>query len=118
MEYKWKFEIYRDNIILMLFDDVEEVEGDRATLTEWLFSDVQGSKYTLKILEKIVNGDCDEDEFGGNVFDVHVGKEFTKISFYFEKDNPNIKPCIVPTELLYEIEKVWLSKREKFYANR
>ena len=118
MENKWKFKTYDDDVILMLFDEVEEVGGDRTTLTEWLFSDVQGSEYTLKILEKIVNGDCDEDEFGGNAFEVFAKKDFTKISCAFGEQVPNIKPCIVPTELLYEIVKVWLSEREKFYANR
>lgn len=53
MEYEWKFKTYGNNIILMLFDDVKEINGDRATLTEWLFSDVQGSKYTLKCLKKL-----------------------------------------------------------------
>ncbi len=118
MEYEWKFKTYGDNIILMLFDDVKEINGDRATLTEWLFSDVQGSKYTLKVLEKVVNGDCDNDDFGGNAFEVHVENDFTKISCAFEEQAPNIKPCIVPTKLLYEIVKVWLSEREKFYANK
>ena len=118
MEYKWKFKTYGDNIILMLFDDVEEVVGDKATLTEWLDSDVQGSKYTLKVLEKVVNGDCDEDEFGGNVFEVRIRKNFTMISSAFGDEVPNVKPCTVPTKLLYEIVKVWLSEREKFYANK
>lgn len=118
MENKWKFKTYDDDVILMLFDEVEEVEGDRATLTEWLDSDVQGSEYTLKILKKVLSGECKEDEFGGNAFEVHVEKDFTKISCAFGEQVPNIKPCIVPTELLYEIVKVWLSEREKFYANR
>ena len=117
MNFKYKINAH-DEYFSMSFDELDNVEGCKKTLSEWLVADVQSSEFALKILEKVVSGECDEDEFGGNVFDVHVGKEFTKISFYFEKDNPKLKPCIVPTELLYEIVKVWLSEREKFYANR
>ncbi len=117
MNFKYKIKAH-DNYFSMSFDELDNVEGCKETLSEWLVADVQSSEFALKILEKVLNGECDEDDFGGNAFEVHVGKEFTKITFDFEKYSPLMKPCTVPTELLYEIVKVWLSERKKFYANK
>ena len=42
MERKWKFH-FHDYYFVMIFDDVEEVKGDKETLTGWLNTDVRGN---------------------------------------------------------------------------
>ena len=38
----------------MVFDDVEEVKGDKATLTGWLYVDVRDYRKTLEYIDDVL----------------------------------------------------------------
>ena len=46
MKYKWNFHFHEDYFV-MTFDDVEEVKGDKTTLTGWLYTDIGDYYKTL-----------------------------------------------------------------------
>ena len=117
MERKWKFHFHEDYFV-MVFDDVEEVKGDKETLTGWLNTDIIGYQKTLEYIDDVLNGKNEEDFLLGNAYKAYVKKDFTEIHFNFEEDVPTVMPCTVPTKLLREIVKAWLDEHEKFYADK
>ena len=117
MEHKWKFRS-RDYYLDMIFDDVEEVKGDKETLTGWLNTDIIGYQKTLEYIDDVLSGKNEEDFLWGNAYKAYVKKDFTEIHFIFEEDNHAIGPCTVPTKLLREIVKAWLDEHEKFCASK
>ena len=117
MEHKWKFRS-RDYYLDMIFDDVEEVKGDKETLTGWLNTDIIGYQKTLEYIDDVLNGKNEEDFLLGNAYKAYVKKDFTEIHFIVEEDNHAIGPCTVPTKLLREIVKAWLDEHEKFCADK
>ena len=117
MEHKWKFRS-RDYYLDMIFDDVEEVKGDKETLTGWLNTDIGGYQKTLEYIDDVLSGKNEEDFLWGNAYKAYVRKDFTEIHFNFEEDVPTVMPCTVPTKLLREIVKAWLDEHEKFYADK
>ena len=117
MEHKWKFRS-RDYYLDMIFDDVEEVKGDKETLTGWLNTDIGGYQKTLEYIDDVLSGKNEEDFLWGNAYKAYVRKDFTEIHFIFEEDNHAIGPCTVPTKLLREIVKAWLDEHEKFCADK
>ena len=117
MEHKWKFRS-RDYYLDMIFDDVEEVKGDKETLTGWLNTDIIGYQKTLEYIDDVLSGKNEEDFLWGNAYKAYVRKDFTEIHFNFEEDVPTVMPCTVPTKLLREIVKAWLDEHEKFYADK
>ena len=102
----------------MVFDDVEEVKGDKATLTGWLYTDVRDNVCYLEDIDNVLKGKSDEEIQWGNGYKAYVKKDFTEIHFNFEEDDPTIKPCTVSTKLLREIVKAWLDEYEKFRASK
>ena len=116
-ERKWKFH-FHDYYLVMIFDDVEEVKGDKETLTGWLNTDIGGYQKTLEYIDDVLSGKNEEDILWGNAYKAYVKKDFTEIHFNFEEDVPTVMPCTVPTKLLREIVKAWLDEHEKFYANK
>ena len=117
MERKWKFH-FHDYYFVMIFDDVEEVKGDKETLTGWLNTDIGGYQKTLEYIDDVLSGKNEEDFLWGNAYKAYVRKDFTEIHFNFEDDDPTIRPCIVPTRLLREIVKAWLDEFEKFSVSK
>ena len=117
MKYKWQFRFHEDYFV-MTFDDVEEVKGDKETLTGWLNTDIIGYQKTLEYIDDVLNGKNEEDFLLGNAYKAYVKKDFTEIHFIFEEDNHAIGPCTVPTKLLREIVKAWLDEFEKFSVSK
>ena len=113
MERKWKFH-FHDYYFVMIFDDVEEVKGDKETLTGWLNTDVRGNVCYLEDIDNVLKGKSDEEIQWGNAYNSCVRKDFTEIHFNFEEDTPSVKPCTVPTKLLREIVETWIDEYEKF----
>lgn len=111
----WEFNYHNNEYLEMYFDNIDEIEGEKSTLTEWLYSDVQHSDTMLKIIDSIIESGATEDEFGGNLFDVNVKNGFADIHCIF-KELTKIKPCIVPLKLLREIVVAWLAEYDKFSA--
>ena len=113
MKDKWKFMC--DEIHLMMkFEEIEEIEGDSQTLTEWLYIDVCDHSEHLEIISKILTGKFENELLWGNGYKAYVQRDYTEIHFNFEEENPNIKPCKLPTKLLREIVEAWLEEYEKF----
>ena len=54
-ERKWKFH-FHDYYLVMIFDDVEEVKGDKETLTGWLNTDIGGYQKTLEYIDDVLCG--------------------------------------------------------------
>ena len=117
MEHKWKFRS-RDYYLDMIFDDIEEIKGDKETLADWLNTDVRGNVCYLEDIDNVLKGKSDEEIQLGNAYEAYMKRDFTEIHFIFEKDNHAIGPCTVPTKLLCEIVEAWLDEYEKFRANR
>ena len=117
MKYKWNFRFHEDYFV-MVFDDVEEVKGDKTTLTGWLYTDIGDYYKTLEYIDDVLSGKNEEDFLWGNAYKAYVKKDFTEIHFNFEDDDSTIRPCIVPTRLLCEIVKAWLDEFEKFSVSK
>ena len=117
MKYKWNFHFHEDYFV-MTFDDVEEVKGDKTTLTGWLYTDVRDHFCYLEDIDNVLSGKSDEEFQWGNGYKAYVKKDFTEIHFNFEDDDSTIRPCIVPTRLLCEIVKAWLDEFEKFSVSK
>ena len=95
-----------------------EIKGYIHNIRGWLSSDVQscGKDYLPKV-KKVLEGEVNEEVFWGNAYKVIVHKENTKISYDYEEDNPEMIPCTLPTQMLYEILEIWIKacdeEREK-----
>ncbi len=98
----------------MMFDDVDDILGDKFTLTDWLYTDIGDYRKTLEYIDDVLNEKNDGDLLWGNAYKAYVKKDFTEIHFIFEEDNHAIGPCTVPTKLLREIVEAWLDEYEKF----
>lgn len=80
----------------------------------WLLCDVQGcgEDYLPKV-KNILDGKVEEEVFWGNAYKAIVRKDYTKISYDYEEDNPKMVPCTLPTEMLYEILQIWTKACEE-----
>ena len=113
MSVDWKFE----NVLTgpwMTFENVDEIEGDKETLSSWLSDDVRDYAPTLDYIDKAISGELEDNLFWGNGFKAYIEQEYTEIHFNYEEDDPRIKPCKLPTKLLREIVAVWLEEFEKY----
>lgn len=94
----------------------EHITGFVPNISGWLESDVQGSgeNYLPRIREIIFGSDYDEELFWGNAYKALVRKDTTTISYDFEDGNPEMVPCTLPTQMLYEILEVWIKVRKEY----
>ena len=111
-----EFEYYFENIngwlhIHILPNDL--IKGDIFMIPAWLESDVQGSgNYELSSFKEFIeNPEIEEDNFGGNACDVFAKRDFTTIQWEWHDKVPD--SCTLPTEMLYEILKIWVAKNKE-----
>ena len=111
-----EFEYYFENIngwlhIHILPNDL--IKGDIFMIPAWLESDVQGSgNYELSSFKEFIeNPEIEEDNFGGNACDVFAKRDFTTIQWEWHDKVPD--SCTLPTEMLYEILKIWVAKKQE-----
>ena len=117
MNKEWKFSVVCSDL-WMEFDDVDEIQGSKETLSSWLCDDIRDFTRTLEYIDDVISGKNNEDFLWGNGFKAYVRKDFTEIHFNYEEEEPSVKPCTVPTKLLREIVKAWLEEYESFRANK
>ena len=117
MNRAWKFSVVCSDL-WMEFDDVDEIQGSKETLSSWLCDDIRGFTRTVDYIDDVLAGKVEEDRLGGDGFSAYVKKEFTEIRYDFEDMDPSVKPCTVPTKLLREIVKAWLEEYERFRASK
>ena len=117
MNKEWKFSVVCSDL-WMEFDDVDEIQGSKETLSSWLCDDIRGFAKALDYIDDVLAGNVEEDRLAGNAFCVYVKKDFTEIHYDFEYIDPSAKPCTVPTKLLREIVKAWLEEYERFRASK
>ena len=115
MKHNWIFEDIGYDLN-MSFENIQEIEGNRQTLSTWLGEDVRDYRIMLDDVIKVLNGDSEYEELWCDLFTADVYKDYTEIHSNFEDNMP--PPCKVPTPLLREIIEVWLEEREKYYANK
>ena len=95
----------------------KSITGYLPNISGWLSSDVQNlAGYLLPKIKQILDGEIKEENFDGNAYEAIVSKEYTTISYIFEYCNPKMVPCTLPTEMLYEILKVWTKAYEEHRA--
>lgn len=118
MEIKYHFE-YIEKSIEFVLEPNDEVSGYIHNIGGWLHSDVQcwGEDYISKI-KNVLEGKVEEEFFWGNAYKTLVHKDYTKITYSYEEDNPKMVPCTLPTEMLYEILQIWTKAREEHYKNK
>ena len=90
----------------------EHITGYVGNIAGWLEADVQcsGRRYLSKI-KKILKSSIlfKEEIFSGNAYEAHVKRDYTTISYDFEEEWPEMVPCTLPTQILYEILELWIN---------
>lgn len=110
-----EFEYYFENTngwlhIHILPNDL--IKGDIFMIESWLQGDVSGSDTFLKYFKSYIeNYDMDECEISGNSCELLMNKEFTTIRWNWHDKVPD--SCTLPTEMLYEILKIWVAKNKE-----
>ena len=90
----------------------EHIKGDIFMISAWLEGDVYKSDtlyYAMKAF--IENPEIKEENFGGNSCDVFAKRDFTTIQWEWHDKVPD--SCTLPTEMLYEILKIWVAKKQE-----
>ena len=113
MEFKYHIENIGGSIDLIV-EQNEMTSGYINNVGGWLFCDVRGhAKEYLPQIKSVIEGLTEEQIYWGNAYKAVVHKDFTKISYDYEEDNPEMVPCTLPTEMLYEILKIWIKACEE-----
>ena len=87
----------------------KEIKGDVSRIGEWLKDDVMdGYDVIAKVKEILDSSEPNEELFWGNGFKTFVNRKFSTIRFNWEEECPEIKPCTLPTQMLYEILEIWI----------
>ena len=115
------FEYYFDNEndwlhIHILPNDL--IKGDIFMVEAWLEGDIQGGSYELELFKELIeNPEKKEEKFWGNSMIVNLVKGGNStIEWCFYDESPN--SCTLPTEMLYEILKIWVAKKEELRAEK
>ena len=116
------FRYHIENIggyIDLIVEPNEMTSGYINNVGGWLLCDVQGcgEDYLPKV-KSVLEGEVEEEIFWGNAYKAVVHKDYTKISYDYEEDNPEMVLCTLPTEMLYEILKIWAKAREEHYKDK
>ena len=68
-----------------------------------------------KELEAVVTGQKEASDFGGNMLNIDIGKEETKV--YYQMDDESLgEPCFISTDELYKLVIEWKEIEEKMYS--
>ena len=90
----------------------EHIQGDIFMISSWLEGDVQGGCRFLELFNAYMEApDRDEYELSGNSCELLIKKDFTTIRWNWYDEVPD--SCTLPTEMLYEILKVWVAKNKE-----
>jgi len=114
---KYKYEIkewaYDDETSMLIIEVPEEI----GLVMSVLFSDVQEGKdsaqWYFEVLDKVLNGESEYEEFTGNVCCLEIKKDYTKIVDILDEDD-EVEPCIIETKELREFIEIWSAEQEKF----
>ena len=110
MEIKYYFENTEFGLNIHILPN-EHIQGDIFMISSWLQGDVQTDtlfKYFKAFME---DPDRDEYELSGNSCELLIKKDFTTIRWNWYDEVPD--SCTLPTEMLYEILKVWVAKNKE-----
>lgn len=116
MKFKYHIEKVGKSIDLVV-EPNEMTSGYINNVGGWLFCDVHShAKEYIPQVKNVLEGKVEEEVFWGNAYKAVVRKDFTKISYDYEEDNPEMVPCTLPTEMLYEILEIWIKAYEEHRA--
>lgn len=116
----FKYTIKGEHICKMKLESVLLTKDQILVIEQWIRDDVISPESVLEELSSAMNSieDFEPKCLGGNAFWMEIGKESTLITFQyednFEEGKCPLKPCKVPTKLLYEIVKVWAVEYKKW----
>lgn len=113
MNFEYYFEDTPEFGLRMKILPNEQIKGDIFMIEGWLFSDVPGvGGIWIAFQNFMKSSDEKEKEFGGNSMIVSAVKDGNStIEWCFYDKSPN--SCTLPTEMLYEILKIWVAKKEE-----
>ncbi|MEZ7758324.1 hypothetical protein O3796_05305 [Granulicatella adiacens] len=85
------------------------------SLSSFLNSEVHNFyTHIYKELEAVVTGQKEASEFGGNILNIDIGKEETKL--YYQMDDESLgEPCFISTDELYKLVIEWKETEDKMY---
>ena len=109
MKYKYKIHVGPLNILRI------ECPKEISLVSDFLEDDIH-SEHGLQYLNKVLNGEVDYIEIGGNSCDLKIRADYTKIvhRYYEEEENT----CEIETIELKNLMLVWLAEYENYLQNR
>ena len=117
MEFEYYFEKISEYRVKMRILPNESIKGDVFMIGAWLFGDVQrGNSISDAVKNFMENPEIKEEELSGNSCDVFLKRDFTTIRWVWYDEVPN--SCTLPTEMLYEIIKIWVAKNNELLAEK
>lgn len=116
MNFEYYFDNENDWLHIHILPN-ELIKGDAFMVEAWLEGDVQGGNdFLIDMKNFMENPEIKEDELGGNSCEVFLKRDYTTIRWNWYDDVP--ESCTLPTEMLYEILKVWVAKKEELRAEK
>lgn len=96
--------IYGGYSLEMHLEDVPTLEGDVIALETFFEADFGSSDWLIKQIKKVLNGEEEVLDSGGNMFDFIATKDKTVVECIFENYGWKFT---ISTEVLYEIAVTW-----------
>ena len=114
MKYHYEFDTitFHDNskkLIINVDESIDLVEG-------FLFTEVSYGHSYQRYMDKIVeveNGVYEEYTLRGNVYQIEIHPDFTKVVDTLSEDTTN-NSCMIETSELKELMDVWVAKQKDF----
>ncbi|MDC2864222.1 MULTISPECIES: hypothetical protein [unclassified Bacillus (in: firmicutes)] len=109
MKYEYKIYICPLNILRI------ELPKEISLVSDLLEDDIH-SEHGLQYLNRVLNGEVNHIEIGGNSCDLKIRTDYTKIvhRYYEEEENT----CEIETIELKSLMLVWLAEYEIYLQNR
>ncbi|CAG9611988.1 Antitoxin [Bacillus rhizoplanae] len=108
---KYTYEFFKGPFNVLMIKLPKEIE----IVSELLENDVHGKEW-IEELNKVLSGEVNSLEFGGNSCDLEVKPDFTKITHRYVEDEENT--CEIETIELKNLMLVWLAEYENYLQNR
>lgn len=97
-----------DSVLVPKFTNEFELLGT------FLYSDIQGEgKWFLNAIDKVINGDSDFEEISGNICNLEIRRDFTKVSDFLSNNTEDTE-CTIRTVQLKTLINSWISDMELF----
>lgn len=115
MKYSYKTEIvanqHHNVLVLRLPEEILLVEL-------FLFTEITGrgewgEDFFAGAIDKVLSGEAESQEVGGNVYALEIRKDFTRVIDTLAEDDL-CDSCVIETSELRKLIRIWLDELEKF----